>query len=151
MSRVRTIYRLWHDDPNIASEVLDALDDFGIKAGEPFIVAHPEVLAPPTENRLGPSKRAATSQLAALKNLPRSGTQRAAILDYVTRRGDLGMTRDEVERVTGYSGSAVRPRVLELIAGGWLEETTATRPTREGNEAFVLVATEKARSVRAAA
>lgn len=93
----------------------------------------------------GPSPRGkATSKRAALDNWPRSGSQRARILAMLLAVPSFGMTREEIVEGSGMSGDTVRPRVLELIAGGWLIETEHTRPTRKGNDSVVLLASQKA-------
>lgn len=98
----------------------------------------------------GPSPRGkATSKKAALDNWPRSGSQRERILSAVVWAKAYGATREEIAGVTQLSGDTVRPRVLELIQGGWLFETEHTRPTRKGNDSVVLLASQKAVEFRA--
>lgn len=80
-----------------------------------------------------------TSFQAAVDNLPRQGTQKAAIYDTLVEVTQ-GLTRDELETVLHLSGNAVRPRVQELIEAGLVEETELTRRTRSGSKATVLVA-----------
>jgi hypothetical protein len=101
------------------------------------------------ENRLGGFVRdSATSRKAALANYPRSGSQRARILSRLRILEDEGATRDELAEWFGMSPNSVRPRVAELIEGGWVMETDRTRKTAMGNDAAVLVATDKARAGR---
>lgn len=123
-----------------------ALDGAGIEPGDAFYVSR----VPPIrhdENRAGPHvKGSRTSRDAALANAPRSGTQRATILSYVCGTSDRGVTRDELVALTGFRYSSVGPRVLELIRGGFIVETDRVRKTVSGNDAVVLVATEKGRA-----
>lgn len=99
----------------------------------------------PSENRLGPfASDSDTSRKAALANFPRSGSQRNRILRAVEESRN-GMTRPEIAEDLGISENSVRPRVKELIEGGWLEDTDDTRLTDSGQEASVLFATDKKR------
>lgn len=85
-----------------------------------------------------------TSRKAALATYPRTGTQRFNILMALAHRVVHGMTREEIERHLRLGGNSVHPRVLELIAGGWVEEhKTETRLTTHGQEAVVLRVTRK--------
>lgn len=103
----------------------------------------------PDSNELGPFARdSETSRKAALANYPRSGSQRERILRHVVARssrvGERGAIREEIQWELGLGGDTVRPRVKELIEGGWLRETEHTRRTTKGNEAVVLAPTQKA-------
>jgi hypothetical protein len=86
-----------------------------VEALEARVAALEGPLPPVDENRVGPSQRHSdTSRLAALNNFPRSGSQRAEILDFLLFRGDRGATRQEIHAHTGISDDSVRPRVGEL-------------------------------------
>lgn len=101
---------------------------------------------PVDEQRRGPyQKHSATSRAAALHNAPKSGTQRQRVLAYLVDRGDHGATRQEIAAALNMSDDSVRPRVVELIEGGWALASQTTRRTRLGEEAEVLVATLRAR------
>lgn len=108
---------------------------------------------PPAGNELGPFQRhSETSRKAAIDNYPRSGSQRARILDALI---DRPQTREELEHTTGLSGNAVRPRVVELIDGEWVRELRdhtglVERQTASGSAAVVLCATPKAHLLRPA-
>jgi hypothetical protein len=122
-----------------------------VEALEARVAALEGPLPPVDENRVGPSQRHSdTSRLAALNNFPRSGSQRAEILDFLLFRGDRGATRQEIHAHTGISDDSVRPRVGELIDGGWARGTDQTRRTPLGEQAEVLVATSRARIERLA-
>jgi len=85
-----------------------------------------------------------TSLAAAIDNLPRAGTQRRVVYDWIARYSEFpydGITRDELEAVSGLTGNTIRPRVRELEEEGFIEETDRTRKTRSGSMATVLVAT----------
>src|SRR5438094_451375 len=51
-----------------------------------------------------------------------------------------GVSADEIEHDTCYSGNTIRPRLVELRRLGSIKKTTATRPTRSGRKAVVWVA-----------
>lgn len=135
------------------AKITEALAEMGVGHGEDFIVAKWEPqskFAPPTADaaQLGPSVDVDTSRKAALANVPKSGTQRATVLDYVESCGHAGATREEISEALGMGGDTVRPRCLELIEGGWLEATPARRTTRSGEQAEVLARTPRNRDGR---
>jgi DNA-binding MarR family transcriptional regulator len=100
----------------------------------------------------GFAKSSETSRKAALANYPRSGTQRERILNVLLRNGASGATREELAQALGMADNSVRPRVRELVQGGWVEELVGengkarTRTTHLGNPSEVLVPTNKARA-----
>lgn len=151
-------------------EMAAALSAVGIDFGEEYVVVKASEFnqqqsldAAPAEadqSQLGPFVRdSETSRQAAIDNYPRKGGQRHTILTVFAAQipmGNpepdgslvyLGYTRDELERITSLSGNAVRPRVKELLDGGYLEETEDTRPTRTGSEATVLQITSDGRRI----
>lgn len=93
----------------------------------------------PTANRLGHWARGApsTSRQAALRNYPRSGTQRGRILQWIQKRGDAGATVDEVETAAQWPHQTVSARVNELMHGGWIIDSGRRRRTRNGAPATV--------------
>lgn len=126
------------------------LDKLGVEPGQEFTLATANGqtsiydVAASDATSLGPFARDSdTSRKAALANYPRSGTQRHRILEYVIGMGDYGATRDGIAMVLGLGPQSVGPRVLELIEGGWLHESAQLRPTRNQNEAVVLLYTGK--------
>jgi hypothetical protein len=97
------------------------------------------------------ARKSETSRQGALANYPRSGSQRERVLREVILSGDRGMTREELESATTLGGNTVRPRVRELIDGGWVRVRAADdgavalrRKTAMGNWSEVLVSTVKA-------
>jgi hypothetical protein len=107
----------------------------------------------PGARQLGPfARRSETSRQAALANYPRSGSQRMDALLRVAREGRRGATRDELSQWLGWPPNVVGPRVLELKRGGWLRSGVPSageaycRRTRAGNDAEVLVLTDRARA-----
>lgn len=59
-----------------------------------------------------------TSREAAWSVMPRSGTQRRKVLDYITRFGPVGATDEEIQRALSMAGNTERPRRVELVRGG---------------------------------
>lgn len=80
-----------------------------------------------------------TSHAAAARALPRTGTQRAAVLRYISER-PFGATDDEIAAGLGIPGNSVRPRRVELAEAGWIERSGKTRRNAYGNECDVWVA-----------
>jgi hypothetical protein len=106
--------------------------------------------------KLGPfAAKSETSRQAALVNYPKSGTQRARILRTIVQGAD-GRTREELASLLGLPDNSVRPRVRELIDGGWIvvhvrDGEAVTRKTALGNQSEVLIPTAKARARAGAA
>lgn len=99
------------------------------------------------QNRVGPHvPGSGTSKAAAISNYPRSGSQRALVLEYLQAQGPHGATRQEIAIATGLSDDSVRPRVVELIDGGWVLATERTRTTPMGEQAEVLIASARTRA-----
>jgi len=90
---------------NLAEE--DLVDEFDIRSDI-------------DENKVGKfTKKSLVSRRAALANMPKSGTQRRMIYDYIYYC-ESGTTREEIARVLGMADNSVRPRVAELMEGGWV-------------------------------
>jgi hypothetical protein len=134
--------------------MLAGVDTTGDTSGRP---AHPaqdslfddsrdRLLTDPAQPRLGPFQHhSMTSRQAAIVNYPRNGTQRQRIIKAVASAPD-GLTREQLAEMLGIVLNAVLPRVVELRAGGWIEESGRTRLTKQGARATVLVLTERART-----
>jgi hypothetical protein len=97
--------------------------------------------------KLGPFvTRSATSRKAALDNYPRQGSQRDRIVRAL--RTSVS-TREELSLRLNLSENTIRPRVKELLDGGWIEPMTrdgepVTHKTTRGSDAVVLKASAKA-------
>lgn len=82
-----------------------------------------------------------TEREAARRVEPRTGSQRAAVLDHLRRVGEAGATDYELWR----QGIGARPHVPatrreELIADGWpIRDSGQRRPTDTGTPAIVWV------------
>jgi hypothetical protein len=68
-----------------------------------------------------------TSREAAAEVMPRTGTQRREVLDYVTRRESLGATDAEIQAALYMSGNTERPRRIELVAAGFVHDSGRRR------------------------
>lgn len=106
----------------------------------------PVVLSDLDAKQLGPFVRGSeTSRKAALANYPRQGSQRQKVLlqvAFMSGTRERGVTRDELADRLGMSPNSVRPRVAELVEGGWVRESGRTRKTPLGRDAAVLEMTE---------
>lgn len=110
-------------------------------------------LADPDKSQLGPFQaHSDTSRLAALRAYPRQGSQRWQIIQALAHKA---MTRDELVSWLRLRGNAIRPRIVELREGGWVQPLTTptgavvTRPTATGCEAEVLTLTLRGRAALA--
>lgn len=80
-----------------------------------------------------------TSQQAAQSVLPRTGTLRRKVLDYLLSCED-GATDDEMQAALDMNGSTQRPRRIELEQSGLVVKTDQKRKTRGGELASVYIA-----------
>lgn len=78
-----------------------------------------------------------TSVMAAEKALPRSGTKRRMVYDFIERCGIRGATDDEIEATLGIDGNTVRPTRGGLVEDGFIINTGTTRKNKHGNECIV--------------
>lgn len=79
-----------------------------------------------------------TSRAAALRAYPRSGTQRERVLMLLKNLLD-GLTDDELSAALDLSPNTVRPRRVELVAGGWVKDSGRRRNSAGGSPAVVWV------------
>jgi hypothetical protein len=79
---------------------------------------------------------------AALKALPKSGTKRRKIYEYLERQGANGATDEEIETALQISGNTVRPTRGGLVEDGFVRDAGFNRPTRSGNDATVWTVTK---------
>lgn len=92
-----------------------------------------------------------TSANAAWVALPRSGTQRRRVGEFIYQAGDYGATDAEIADALGLLLHSVNPRRLELQEGGWIEDSGARRPVVRPNQpqityAIVWVMTPRGRT-----
>lgn len=79
----------------------------------------------------------ATSKLAAQRILPASGTQRQNVLDELLAIFPDGLTDEEIQDELVMNANAQRPRRLELVEQGWVEDSGKRRKTMSGLDAIV--------------
>ena len=84
-----------------------------------------------------------TSRAAAWAVAPRTGTQRRKVLVAIAYKP---RTDEELQADLAMSGNTERPRRVELVEGGWIEDSGERRKTRAGDDAIVWSLTEKARA-----
>lgn len=80
-----------------------------------------------------------TSQNAAERVLPRTGTKRKRVFDLISGSGSHGMCDHEIEQLTGWlhqSASSIRNG---LMNDGWIKDSGLRRNTPQGNKAIVWV------------
>lgn len=126
------------------SEIATALRELEVRHGEDFLIVPAAGKA--DDVALGHfARESETSRQAAIAAYPRTGKGRWRIMTHIARHGDYGRTRDELAADLRMSPNTIRPRVKELLEGGWLEVTADTRLTPSGQRAEVLAATNAAR------
>lgn len=132
-----------NEPPQQALAVDEPVERMPVEAGSPDRGEPIPELSDPDELELGPfARESEASRKAALEAYPKQGTQRWRILMVLTAGGQ---TRDELANALGLSPNTIRPRVRELIEGGWVEESERTRPSSAGQPAAVLELTQAAR------
>lgn len=100
-------------------------------------------LSDPRLNRVGKMHRFPTpsERRAALEVMPRTGTQRMAVLGYVSKAGWRGITSGEIEVEAGMRQSSIARCLNELSEGGWIRRNGETRlapNTGASNDVWVL-------------
>ncbi len=86
---------------------------------------------------------AGTSEVAARGIAPRTPNDRKRVLALIRKRGALGLTDDEGERVLKMRASSYTPRRGELVSQGLIVDSGRRRPTESGRPAAVWVAVEQ--------
>ena len=84
-----------------------------------------------------------TSVDAATNHLPKSGTTRAIIYEYIVRTGMRGATDQEIEQMLHIDGNTVRPSRLTLFKDGLIVDAGITRKNENGNDCTVWRAIDK--------
>lgn len=80
-----------------------------------------------------------TSQIAAERLLPRTGTKRKMVFDLIQASAEVGLCDHEIEDLTGWlhqSASSIRNG---LMNDGWIKDSGQRRKTPQGNGAIVWV------------
>ena len=76
-----------------------------------------------------------TSANAALRALPKSGSKRKRVYDFIQRVD--GATDEEIEEELSISGNTVRPTRGSLVKDGFIVDSGIVRLTKAGNPAIV--------------
>jgi hypothetical protein len=76
-----------------------------------------------------------TSVKAAKRALPRSGSKRAQVFNYLATVP--GATDEEIEQALNMAGNTVRPRRISLVHDQLVFDSGVRRKTRCGNDAIV--------------
>jgi hypothetical protein len=128
------------DDVETQREVLRGLTELDVKIGDEFTVASRASydVASLEQNDAVCGKKDA-SYWASVRVWPTTGTARRRVVDILK---DGPLTRAQLYAQTGLNPNTVRPRVLEAIDGGWIQQAQG-RGTVDGNELLEL--TPKAR------
>lgn len=84
-----------------------------------------------------------TSIDAANNHLPRSGSTRAKVYEYIVGQGMRGATDQEIESALHIDGNTVRPSRLTLYKDGLITEAGTTRKNQNGNDCTVWRAIDK--------
>ena len=84
--------------------------------------------------------QAATSHAAAVQELPATGSKRHAVYQFVLDHHEHGATDEEIQTGLDMNPSTQRPRRVELVEQGLLEDSGRTRLTRSRRSAVVWVA-----------
>ena len=107
-----------------------------------------DLLGDPDENRLGkfqrPGDAASTQQEAAVLIYPSSGSFRRNVLNAIVQADPYGMTDEEIQDRLHMNPSTQRPRRVELVEQGWVEDSGRRRTTQSGRSAVVWVLTPAA-------
>lgn len=94
-------------------------------------------LAPPVVRNAAPvgHRHPQTAHMAAAGTLPRTGSKRRQVYDWIVKR--QGLTDEEIEYVTGWSHQSVSAARNTLMNDGLVEDSGVTRSTKQGYEAIV--------------
>lgn len=84
-----------------------------------------------------------TSVDAANNHLPKSGSTRAKVYEYIVRQGMRGATDQEIQRYLKIDGNTVRPSRLTLFKDGLIVDAGITRKNENGNDCTVWRAIDK--------
>lgn len=78
-----------------------------------------------------------TSIMAANNALPKTGSLRRKVYEYILAQGLRGATDQEIENTLHLDGNTVRPTRLSLIKDRYIIDTGTTRKNANGNECIV--------------
>ena len=84
-----------------------------------------------------------TSIAAAQKVLPKTGSLRRKVYEYILGQGLRGATDQEIEKTLGIEGNTVRPTRISLVKDGYILDTGTTRKNQHNNDCIVWRAVEE--------
>jgi len=84
-----------------------------------------------------------TSIAAAEKVLPRTGSLKRKVYEYILSQGMRGATDQEVEKTLQIEGNTVRPSRVGLIKEGYIIDSGTTRKNHHNNDCIVWRAVEE--------
>jgi hypothetical protein len=84
-----------------------------------------------------PGAAAVTQRTAAIEAYPATGTQRRRVLHAIATLGEHGATDEELQQILDMNPSTERPRRVELVESGWIEDSEDKRRTKAGRAAVV--------------
>jgi hypothetical protein len=107
----------------------------------------PVELSNPAEKTVGAlrSEPHDTEEAAAYAVMPRTGTQRMAVLEAISG-AEAGLTDEQVRSQTGIRYSSECARRQELEKGGWVMDSGQRRLTSSGQDAIIWVLTPEGRA-----
>jgi transcription initiation factor IIE alpha subunit len=78
-----------------------------------------------------------TSIAAAQKVLPKTGSLRRKVYEYILNQGLRGATDQEMEITLNIDGNTIRPTRISLVKDGFIMDTGTTRKNQHGNDCIV--------------
>jgi hypothetical protein len=78
-----------------------------------------------------------TSIAAAQKILPKTGSLRRKVYEYILNEGLRGATDQEMETTLNIDGNTIRPTRISLVKDGFIMDTGTTRKNQHGNDCIV--------------
>jgi transcription initiation factor IIE alpha subunit len=78
-----------------------------------------------------------TSIAAAQKVLPKTGSLRRKVYEYILKQGLRGATDQEIEKSLQIEGNTVRPTRISLVKDGFIMDTGSTRKNQHNNDCIV--------------
>lgn len=78
-----------------------------------------------------------TSIAAAQKVLPKTGSLRRKVYEYILNQGLRGATDQEMELSLHIDGNTIRPTRISLVKDGFIIDTGTTRKNQHGNDCIV--------------
>jgi transcription initiation factor IIE alpha subunit len=84
-----------------------------------------------------------TSIAAAQKVLPKTGSLRMKVYEFILNQGLRGATDQEIEKTLNIDGNTVRPTRISLVKDGYIMDTGTTRKNKHDNDCIVWRAVEE--------